>query len=56
MTGEEERHAPEAHVAPTEARGAAGGSVDLWVCVQVIHTWAALLKKTHGFMEKTQKK
>ena len=51
VTGKEERHASEPHVAPTEARGAAGGCVDLWVCVQVIHTWAG--EKNHGFSEKT---
>ena len=53
MTGKEERHASEAHVAPTEARGAAGGCVDLWVCVQVIHTWAC--ENNHGFSGKPMK-
>ena len=53
VTGKEERHASEAHVAPTEARGAAGGCVDLWVCVQVIHTWAC--ENNHGFSEKPMK-
>ena len=53
VTGKEERHASEAHVAPTEARGAAGGCVDLWVCVQVIHTWAC--ENNHGFSGKPMK-
>ena len=55
VTGKEKRHATEAHVAPTKARAAAtGGGVDLWVCVQVIHTWAG--EKKHGFLGKTMRK
>lgn len=40
MTGKEQGHATQAHVAPPEAHGGfvAGRRVDLGVCVQIIHT------------------
>lgn len=41
MTGKEQGHATQAHVAPPEAHGGfvAGRRVDLGVCVQIVHTW-----------------